>query len=171
MYRRFLVPVVLALSATALCLVPEAAFAHAERTSSTPEEGSRLRRIPTTLTVNFSEPPTSGASVTVLDGCGRDIVSGIDVNGQTIDASLAEGAPGQWTVQTSVVSAVDGHNTRDSWSFRVSGRAECSSVPPPGGAAPSPPTSPGGSIPVVPLVVAGIAVVGMALIVRGRGRA
>jgi len=154
------------LVALVVTLAPPA-HAHSERTSSQPDEGDRLGRAPAMLAIDFSEPPTSGAKVTVLDGCGRNVVSAIDVRGQTIETALAEGQPGAWTVQTSVISSVDGHNTTDEWRFRVRGAADCAAAAP----EPDAPieTPAGGSIPVVPLVIAAVAVVGIALVVRSRG--
>ena len=113
-----------------LALQASPASAHAERIGSKPDEGARVGAPPSTLRIDFSEPPIGDARFVVLDGCERDVVSGIDVSDTTIDATLAEGQPGEWKVETRVVSGVDGHATSDNWSFAVRGETDCEAEPP-----------------------------------------
>ena len=40
------------------------------------------------------------------------------------------GQPGRYKVETQVVSGLDGHETSDEWSFKVSGTKDCSAAPP-----------------------------------------
>lgn len=166
----------LALLAAALWLVvaPAApASAHAERSSSRPEEGAAVPAAPGTLAITFTEPPTGDAVVEVADGCGRDVVTDVQVQNFEITATLADGQPGRWTVQTNVISGIDGHNTRDRWTFSVRGEADCSApqtdAPDPG-AAGDEGEDEGGGLPVALIVVVaatvGLVVVG--LLVRGR---
>lgn len=148
------------------------ALAHAERVGSVPKEGARLASPPTTLRIDFSEPPIGNAEFAVMDGCGRDVVTGIEVQNLEIEAALAAGQPGRWEVQTRVVSGVDGHATSDSWTFSVQGKTDCSEEPPP--AADRPPgerdsQDRGGSFPLLPFAAATLMIIVLALVFRGRG--
>ena len=105
------------------------ASAHAERIRSKPDEGERASAPPAALRIDFSEPPIGDARFIVLDGCGNDVVEEIDAHGTTIDATLRDGQPGDWQVETRVVSGVDGHATSDAWSFSVRGSPDCSEEP------------------------------------------
>jgi methionine-rich copper-binding protein CopC len=132
------------------------ASAHAERTSSQPEEDQRLNQPPAQLAINFSEPPTGDAAVEVTDGCGNDVVGNREVQNQEITARLADGQPGRWKVTTTVVSGVDGHQTRDSWNFTVTGKADCSQAAGPTEAEDEEDT--GGDFPVVLVLAVGLGV-------------
>ena len=114
-------------------LAPSTAFAHAERVSSTPKESARVQRVPAKLAISFSEPPTGDSNLEVLDGCGNDVVDEILVQNMDVSATLQRGQPGNWEVRSSVVSGVDGHQTDDTWSFRVAGPKDCSKAPSDGG--------------------------------------
>lgn len=63
--------------------------------------------------------------MTVRDGCGDDVVSEISVSNTTVTAPLAEGQAGRWQVRLEVVSAVDGHPTRENFTFTVDGDRNC----------------------------------------------
>ena len=115
-----------ALTAGLLLLHAAPALAHAERVRSKPDEGERVGAPPAALRIDFSEPPIGDARFVVLDGCGNDVVEEIDVQGNAIDATLREGQPGEWQVETRVVSGVDGHATSDRWTFSVRGSQDCS---------------------------------------------
>jgi methionine-rich copper-binding protein CopC len=149
------------------------ASAHAERSSSRPEEGAAVAAAPGKLAITFTEPPTGDAVVEVADGCGRDVVTDVDVQNFEITATLADGQPGRWTVQTNVISGIDGHNTRDRWNFSVRGEADCSApqteAPDPGAAGGADDEDDGGA--PVALLVIGAATIGLVvvgLLVRGR---
>lgn len=147
------------------------AAAHAERVASTPEEGATLAAAPQRLSITFTEPPSGDAAVAVLDGCGRDVVADVEVQNYEIAATLAGGQPGGWTVQTSVISVVDGHNTRDRWAFVVRGKADCSA---PGTAAPEagrdlPDEGGGSSAPLIALGAATVVLIAVGVVLRGRG--
>ncbi len=148
------------------------AGAHAERSASSPREGATIAAAPEVLRVTFTEPPTGDAAVRVLDGCGRDVVEDVEVQNFEIAARLAAGQPGSWTVHTNVISIVDGHNTRDRWTFGVRGPADCSSPDPPDGdAARDQPDDAGGgsALPLVLLGAAAVALIAVAALLRGRG--
>jgi methionine-rich copper-binding protein CopC len=148
------------------------ARAHAERSVSTPQEGARVTSAPEELSVTFTEPPTGDATVSVLDGCGRDVVADVVVQNFDVTAPLSAGEPGTWRVETNVISAVDGHNTRDRWSFRVRGEPDCSAP-----ASDAPDAAPGDEedggggvpMPLIVLVGATIVLVVLGFALRGRG--
>lgn len=148
------------------------AAAHAERSSSRPEEGVTVARAPGALSITFTEPPTGDAVVEVADGCGRDVVSDVEVQNFAITASLADGQPGKWTVRTNVISGVDGHNTRDRWTFGVRGEADCSApqTDAPDAAAGDDDDEGGGSaVPLLAIGAATVALIAIGLVLRGRG--
>ena len=160
-----------ALAAVFLQAAP--ALAHAERSASAPKEGAAVAAPPETLNITFTEPPTGDAVVEVADGCGRDVVADLDVQNFEITAGLAEGQPGRWTVRTNVISGVDGHNTRDRWTFEVRGEADCSApeTEAPDEAVGDDDDEGGGSSALPLLAIGGAtrALVVVGLILRGRG--
>ncbi|HYO61330.1 MAG TPA: copper resistance protein CopC [Actinomycetota bacterium] len=162
--------VVAAVAAVFACASP--ALAHAERSASSPKEGSRVASPPTTLAITFTEPPTGEAVVEVLDGCGNDVVADLEIQNLEITASLSEGQPGDWTVRTNVISGIDGHNTRDRWGFEVRGKADCSAA-----ATAAPAAAPdddeeddggGSAFPLVAIGAATAVLIALALVLRGR---
>lgn len=149
------------------------AFAHAERSASTPKEGAAVAAPPEALEITFTEPPTGDAVVEVTDGCKRDVVADVEVQNFEITAALAEGQPGRWTVRTNVISGVDGHNTRDQWTFQVRGEADCTAAETtaPDATGGEGDDDGGGSSALPLLLVAGatVALVVVGLLLRGRG--
>jgi methionine-rich copper-binding protein CopC len=125
--RRILTNILASFATAALVLLvfPTTALGHAERQSSEPKKGETLPEPPLHLYINYSEPPTGDASITVLDGCGNDVVANFEVTDRTIHANLEGGQPGRWVVNTKVISGVDGHDTSDRWGFKVDGSADC----------------------------------------------
>ena len=155
-----------AVSCVCVLLAGQAA-AHAERVGSQPQPGTRAQDAPSSLTIEFSEPPTGDAVLEVLDGCGNDVVGELQVQNMEISADLSEGQPGRWEVASTVVSGVDGHQTKDSWSFTVAGSKDCSVAAP----ADEEGVSDGedddsSSFPLVPVALGGLAVLGVALALR-----
>lgn len=163
------------LAAVALVLSVQAtpAFAHAERSASSPREGATIAAPPEALNVTFTEPPTGDAVVRVLDGCNRDVVADVQVQNFEITAPLDAGQPGKWTVETNVISGIDGHNTRDRWTFGVRGSADCSApeTDAPGAAGDETDEEDGGSsaLPLLALAGVTIALIVVGLVVRRRG--
>ena len=160
-------------AAVTAVLAPAApAFAHAERSASTPKEGAAVAAPPKALSITFTEPPTADAVVEVTDGCKRDVVSDVEVQNFELTAALAGGQPGKWTVRTNVISGLDGHNTRDQWTFSVRGEPDCNAAETeaPGAAAGDEDVGGGGS-PLPLLLVGGatVALVVVGLVLRGRG--
>jgi copper transport protein len=106
------------------------AHGHAALTGSDPQDGAQLSSAPTTVTVSYAEPPTQNSRFAVLDGCERDVAASIEILNDTIEATIGEAQPGEWTVEWSVVSAVDGHLTRDDVAFQVEGKPDCTQAAP-----------------------------------------
>lgn len=162
------------LAATLVAVIAQTApaHAHAERSASTPKEGAAVAAPPEALSITFTEPPTGDAVVEVADGCGRDVVADLEVQNFEITAALGEGQPGRWTVRTNVISGVDGHNTRDRWTFEVRGEPDCSAPATEGPAAGGDDEDEeGGSsaLPLVLIVGATLGLVVVGLMLRGRG--
>ena len=113
------------LVAAGILLPAATAAAHSELIGSDPKDGTTVAQPPTTLRVQYSEPPVSADQLEVQDGCRDDVVASADVEGNDIVAELAAGQPGKWKVSSSVVSGVDGHKTDDGFTFTVRGRPDC----------------------------------------------
>ena len=107
------------------------AHAHSALKGSDPESGARLDAAPSTMRLEFSEPPISADNLVVKDGCGDDVVASAEVDNGDIVAELAGGQPGKWKVSSRVVSVVDGHETKDGFKFTVQGEADCAAAPKP----------------------------------------
>ena len=104
------------------------ALAHSALKGSEPKADARLDAAPSTLRLEFSEPPISADNLVVEDGCGNDVVTSADVDNGDIVAELAEGQPGKWKVSSRVVSVVDGHETKDGFRFTVEGETDCTAA-------------------------------------------
>lgn len=150
--------------------VASPASAHAERAESTPKEGERVTAAPSTVTITFTEPPAGNAKVSVLDGCGEEVALSREVSNLQIVTEVGEGQPGKWKVSTTLVSGLDGHPTKDRWSFNVAGGADCSEDAAPAPAATEEGTEDGG-VPSILIIgaVGGLALVGLAVLFR-KGR-
>lgn len=163
----------LVLAAIAAILAQAApASAHAERSASTPKEGAAVAAPPEALNITFTEPPTGDAVVEVVDGCKRDVVADVEVQNFEITAALTGGQPGRWTVRTNVISGVDGHNTRDEWTFQVRGEPDCSAAettaPDAAGDEGDEDDGGGSALPLLLVVGATVALVVVGLLLRGR---
>lgn len=144
------------------------AFGHAERAATTPEVGARVDEVPAAVSVSYTEPPAGNPVFRVLDGCGNDVVGDLKVQDMTIDATLTGGQPGAWNVEWRVISGVDGHDTRDSYSFKVAGQKDCTVAAPeqPEGRD-VPEDGPGAGF-LLPIAIGAVLLAGMALFLRGR---
>jgi methionine-rich copper-binding protein CopC len=137
------------------------AWGHAAFQGSEPEPGSRLNEPPARVVVSYSEPPVTQSSFAVLDGCGNEVSTSFEVLNQTIEAPIGESQPGRWRVEWSVISAVDGHLTRDNVFFTVKGERDCSQAAPE-----SDGSRPGDGGSLVPIVIASVVIVVIAAVVR-----
>jgi copper transport protein len=105
-------------------LAPALVTAHAELVSSNPAANSSLRESPPTLTMTFSEavdPAT--ASIQLLDDLQNQVPGvgtvKVDASGLVTTVSLPRLAPGVYTVNYRVTSAVDGHVGAGIWAFLI----------------------------------------------------
>jgi|SRR5271167_485462 len=97
-------------------------WAHAKLQSSSPADNSQLTQAPKTLTLNFSEAAQLARLVLVNDG--KEISLPIDKSAkasQSMTLPLPGLVPGKYTVLWSAVAADDGHVTRGSFAFSISG--------------------------------------------------
>lgn len=159
--------VAVCLMALSLIGVSAPALGHAALVSSDPKDGATLGIVPITVKVSYAEPPTTDAKFSVTDGCDRDVARKVKVLNQEITADVSSGQPGDWTVEWSVVSAVDGHLTKDSIGFSVRGEPDCEQA-----AADDDPADEGSasSFPIVPVGVATVVILAVAVLIRLRSR-
>ena len=106
-------------------VVGPVAYGHGEKESTKPEQGAHLKKPPKHVYVNLTEAPSQDSSMTVTDGCRRDVVATVESVERTLHATLDAGEPGKWVVKYKIVSAEDGHPSRDDFSFHVGGRKDC----------------------------------------------
>ncbi|MEO8510651.1 MAG: copper resistance protein CopC [Chloroflexota bacterium] len=97
---------------------------HAELLSSTPAANSSLFESPTELVLTFTESIDSGtASVELIDAGLRTIpglgATAVNAADDEVSATLPTLEPGVYTVEWSVVSALDGHQTSGLFAFAV----------------------------------------------------
>lgn len=157
------------------------AAAHGDIASSTPEAGGSVKMAPRRVSLVLAEAPAKGSTVTVTDGCGDEVSGPPQLKGETISVAVDGGRPGRWKVELRSISAVDGHAISDHISFRVGGERDCSGEVEP---EPDDPEDPednpttssrppienddgGSDFPVVPFVLGTVAVVGIAVALRG----
>lgn len=118
------------LRATALALVALAmitpalggrvARAHTFLLWSDPAADAVLTGSPEWVTLAFDVNPARGTSIAVLDEWGNDLTSGPTVrDGDRAAVPVWPLAPGAYTVQYTVVSSDDGHESTGSFSFTI----------------------------------------------------
>jgi methionine-rich copper-binding protein CopC len=171
-----------------LAIWPTGAFGHGNKIATDPKEGATLARAPETVTVMLTEAPAEGGVFTVLDGCGDTVSEDPQVDGEDLSTAITGGEPGRWEASYRVISSVDGHMTKDRFSFTVDGKKDCSPDEPKeaknangngdgsgdggqggGGTARGPDdTDDGSSFPVVPVTAGTAVLVGLALLIRTR---
>ena len=161
-----------------LLLWPVAAAAHGDLQGTIPEKGSTLQKPPDHLIINFTEAPAEQSAVSVEDGCSDEVVDQLEFEDKVAHVFLTSAEPGKWKVSYEVVSAVDGHKTKGSYSLTVRGKADCSggSKSDDGGTGPGPQAGGGpgettdededGSFPVVPVVIGSAGLVALAVLAR-----
>src|SRR5215204_2130894 len=116
-----------ALIVISLILLPTIpkSYAHASVISSTPSPFQSLTSAPSKVDVQFSEPvDLQYSKLTVLDENGKEVdnkdVQYVNGDETLLSVSLPPGLPdGSYTVNTRVLSAVDGHVTEDAFLFAV----------------------------------------------------
>jgi len=111
-------------AASVLLLMGGAAAAHANYVRSNPASDARLTKPPTEVRVTFSEPPDArGSDVAVLDLSGNRLdkrdVTLVSDDANTLRVSLGAIGDGGYLVAWTVLSAVDGHETKGVFAFAV----------------------------------------------------
>ena len=153
-----------------------AAVAHGGLQASTPQDGARVKTVPSRVTMTFSEVPSKDSVMKVVDGCRRDVVASTSVGGNQLVGAIGDAQPGNWKATYRVISAEDGHLTRGKLSFTVAGKKDCNpeeeeepsdepSDPGDGGTA-TPTPDDDSSFPVVPVAVGAAGLVIVGLVVR-----
>lgn len=102
------------------------AYGHGDLRATSPEAGATLRKAPKRVTITLTQAPTAGAEARAVDGCKKAVPAAVSVEGDDIVLSLEGGRPGNWKVSYGAVSSVDGHKTKGTLAFKVSGNKDCS---------------------------------------------
>lgn len=146
-----------------------AAWGHAEYDDSRPPRNGEVAEVPRRISLSLTEPPAAGGRMSVTDGCGDEVGGPVEITGNTMEANISGGRGSRWTVAYRVISTVDGHPTKDTFSFRVGNAEDCDSQPAPrptdNGPVAEPPAD-GGSLPIVPVAVGAVVLVGLAVLAR-----
>jgi methionine-rich copper-binding protein CopC len=168
------------------------AGAHGILHHADPAPDSRAKTIPEEVAATLTEAPVPDGKFVVVDGCGRTVNDGFEVDGVTVTAAIGDAQPGAWKVRFDFISMVDGHRYAEKYAFSVAGKMDCSppeddeepasdqphddstdsgagtdddrGLPPDGDA--STPASDEGSFPVVPVALGTVALVGVAILAR-----
>lgn len=175
--HRWLVPTFVLL--VSLALVPPAS-GHGNITSSSPQAGARVNSAPRLVRLVLAEAPAAGSSLTVIDGCGDAVSGEPQRDGENFTVAIEGGRPGGWQVRLRSISSVDGHAIKERFAFRVAGNRDCSEedVEDPSGTddpdddvatSSRPPieNDDGSDFPVVAFALGTVAVVGVAIALRG----
>lgn len=167
-----------------LGLPPAAAWAHGDIESAHPAQGSRMAKPPREVSVHLAEPPAQGSTLVVTDGCKEEVGGEAQIDGEMFTVPIDEGRPGRWNVKVRSISSVDGHLVRESFSFTVRGKKDCSAEDPPEGNGdtagddeevqlgdPQPPLqNEETSFPIVPFALGTVVVVALAIALRRSGK-
>jgi len=155
--------------------LPSAALAHGDIRDSSPAAGTEVTKAPAEVTLLLAEPAAKGTTVEVTDGCEREVSGDLKLTREVLETPIAGGEPGRWLVRLRSISAVDGHAIKEAFTFKVSGKKDCTPDDEPDTDI-SPDTSSrapivnpdeeGTSFPVIPFALGTVAVVAVALAVR-----
>ncbi len=135
--RRFVTSLFsLVLLAVIALALPSLASAHDVLQKTTPAEGTTLEGMPSTVSLQFSEPPLAIGTQVIVKGPTGDVATGKPtIEGSTLVQAVSPTAPaGSYTV-TYRVTSDDGHPVTGTFSFQASAGADGSP------AAPTPATS------------------------------
>jgi len=113
-----------ALLSLSLCglLAAGPCLAHARLQSSAPADNAQLAAAPKSLVLNFSEAAQLAMLKLVLDG--KEIPIPLDKSAkpsQAFTLTLPALVPGSYTVQWAAVAADDGHVTKGTFKFSITG--------------------------------------------------
>lgn len=125
-----------------LLLAPVRAWAHIELAESDPADGAALSKVPSTVTMTFSEDVTGPAQVAVTAPNGTRMQDGDPATAdatvtQRIKAPGNDETAGTWTVAYRVLS-IDGHAVTGEMVFTVDGKGNPATATESPAAAPSP---------------------------------
>ena len=156
------------ITALGLLMPAASAFGHAALVDAEPKDGAELSSIPESVLITYAEPPTQSSQFAVIDGCDRDVAASVEMLNDTIEATIADAQPGEWTVRWGVVSAVDGHLTRDKVRFSVAGEPDCTAAGP--AEEPLGRAEPESSVPIAPIAIATGVILAVAIGLRVMSR-
>lgn len=156
------------------------AHAHGDIREAAPKAGSRVTEPPQEVVVALAEPAAEGSTLVVTDGCGQEVSGAIAIRRDVVEVPIEGGEPGRWKVSLRSISSVDGHLVKETFSFKVAGRKDCSQegdgeadegtdISPDTSSRPpiENPDSGGTSFPIVPFALGTVAVIAVAVAVRG----
>lgn len=152
--------------------------AHGDIESAHPAQGSKVAQPPREVSVHLAEPAAQGSTLVVTDGCKDQVGGEAQIDGEMFTIPIEDGRPGRWNVKVRSISSVDGHLVKESFSFTVRGKKDCSpeESPTDGDADqddevelgdPQPPLeNDETSFPIVPFALGTVVVVGLAIALR-----
>ena len=112
-----------------LALLAAPAWGHAEFKESVPAEGATIDTPPSRVLASFTEPPDDASRLMVLDPCGDRADRGpTQTAGTQLSVATTDRFAGVYKVQYSVLSDLDGHPERGTFSFRVEQGEECREI-------------------------------------------
>lgn len=116
--------VALATAALSVVVTAPVATAHAELESTTPKQGSTVRRLPQQVTLTFSEPIRTPAFVEVTGPGSANLASGdVQVRDEVLTQQLGDAAGGGAYSLSYRVTSADGHPISGTVRFTVAGGA------------------------------------------------
>lgn len=104
---------------------PSIASAHDVLQKTTPSDGATLQRMPSTVSLQFAEPPLAIGTQVIVKGPAGNVAAGQPtIEGSTVVQAISTLAPeGSYTV-TYRVTSDDGHPIGGTFSFRASARQD-----------------------------------------------
>lgn len=124
--RRFVTSLFALLLLAVIALVfPSLASAHDVLQKTTPADGATLQRMPSTVSLQFAEPPLAIGTQVLVKGPSGDVADGKPIiEGSTVVQKVSPDAPaGSYTV-TYRVTSDDGHPIGGTFSFEASARQD-----------------------------------------------
>ena len=152
------------------------AGAHGDLQGTDPVGGASLGSAPNDVSLTLTEAPGPGSTLEIADGCKRAVAGRVSRDGSDLQARVKQGEPGRWSMTYRAVSSVDGHVTKGTVRFKVTGTKDCSESEPAetdveiGGGedtqVANEDQSDGSGFPVIQLAVGTVVLVGIALLLR-----
>lgn len=153
------------------------AGAHGAIESAHPTQGSKVGQPPREVSVHLAEPAAQGSTLVVTDGCKESVGGEAQIDGEMFTVPIQDGRPGRWNVKVRSISSVDGHLVKESFSFTVRGKKDCSAEESPNDDSdpdddvelgdPQPPIeNDETSFPIVPFALGTVVLIGLAIALR-----